>query len=400
VSSTASVTRLEIPPAPARRPAREIERIVIRSALAIIALVLGSTIVVLVLWRLRVFVLLVLLSLFLATLLNPFVVALVRRGLRRGTAVGAVYVVLFLVGGGLGYLLFHPVYSSAARLARDLPSLVSQARRGKGLVGDIVTHFHLARYISAHALQLQNVVRHLGKPALAVGKTVVSGVVGLVTVAVLTFFVLLEAPLIFRGALRWLPAHRAEVARQIADGMARQVTGYMLGNLATSVTAGLVVWVSLEITGVPFATVLAIWVAIVDFLPLIGGLLAGVPTVMLAFLHSVTAGIVTVIVFLVYQQIENHVLMPVVVSRTVRLNLLWVLLAVLIGAEVGNLVGSTFGALVGALLAVPAAGAIQVATRAIVGAPPGDRGGVTPPGDRGSATQPAAGGPPPATPAA
>ncbi len=360
------ITRLEVAPLPGRRPAREIERIVLRSALGVIAALLCSTVVVLVLWRLRLLVLLVLVSLFLATLLNPAVVVLARRGLRRGAAVAAVYGVLIVVAGGVGYVLFHPVYSSAVRLARELPALVGQARRGKGFVGDLVTRLHLAPYINAHALQLRNIVSRFGKPALAVGKTVISGVVGLVTVAVLTFFLLLEAPALFRGALRWLPAHRAEIVERVADGMARQVTGYMLGNLATSVVAGLVVWISLEVTGVPFASVLAIWVAIVDFLPLIGGLLAGVPTVMLAFLHSVTAGVVTVIVFLVYQQVENHILMPVIVSRTVRLNLLWVLLAVLVGAEVGGLVGSTFGALVGALMAVPAAGAIQVGARSFL----------------------------------
>ncbi|HTW97847.1 MAG TPA: AI-2E family transporter, partial [Acidimicrobiales bacterium] len=366
---TASVTRLDLPvAAPPRRPAGEVERIVVRSALSIIGLLLAATIIVLLLWRLRLFVLLVLLSLFLATLLNPFVVVLVRRGLRRGFAVGVVYLALFLVGGGFGYLLYHSVYGSAERLVRDLPTLVSQARNGKGLVGDLVTRFHLARYISAHDLKLESLVTRLGKPALAVGKTVVNGVVGLTTIGVLTFFLLLEAPALFRGALRWLPPRRAELAREIAGGMARQVTGYMIGNLATSLIAGMWVWIVLEVTRVPFATVLAIWVAIIDFLPLIGGLLAGVPTVALAFLHSVEAGVVCLILFLAYQLFENHVLMPIVVSRTVRLNQLWVLLAVLVGAEIGSLVGSTFGALVAALLAVPAAGAIQVATRVVINA--------------------------------
>jgi predicted PurR-regulated permease PerM len=121
--------------------------------------------------------------------------------------------------------------------------------------------------------------------------------------------------------------------------------------------------VALLLTGVPFALVLAIWVALVDFLPLVGGLLAGVPTVALAFLHSFTAGIVTLAVFLVYQQIENHVLNPVIMSRTVRLDALFVLLSILVGAELGGLVGSELGGLIGALLAVPTAGAIQVVAR-------------------------------------
>jgi predicted PurR-regulated permease PerM len=141
-----------------------------------------------------------------------------------------------------------------------------------------------------------------------------------------------------------------------------QVTAFMLGNFATSVIAGVVVYVALSITGVPFASVLAIWLGIVDFLPLIGGLIGGVPAIAVAFLHSLTAGVVTIVLFLVYQQIENHFLNPVIISRTVRLNPLWVIVAVLFGAEIGNVVGSTFGAIVGAIFAVPVAGSIQVAS--------------------------------------
>jgi predicted PurR-regulated permease PerM len=85
--------------------------------------------------------------------------------------------------------------------------------------------------------------------------------------------------------------------------------------------------------------------------------------VVIASLHSLTAGIVLLIVFLLYQEIENHFLNPMVMSRTVRLNPLWVLLAVLVGAELGAIVGSVFGGLVGALLAVPAASAVQVLAR-------------------------------------
>jgi predicted PurR-regulated permease PerM len=144
------------------------------------------------------------------------------------------------------------------------------------------------------------------------------------------------------------------------------VTGFMIGDFATSVIAGVVVFVTLEVTHVPFAPLLAVWVGLVDFLPLVGGLLAGVPTVGLAFLHSTVAGIVTVVVFLIYQQIENHALYPLIVSRSVRLSPLWVLLAVLVGAETGNIVGATFGAIAGAILAVPAAGSIQVAVRELL----------------------------------
>jgi len=94
--------------------------------------------------------------------------------------------------------------------------------------------------------------------------------------------------------------------------------------------------VTLATQGVPFALLLGVFVALVDLLPLVGGLLAGVPVVVIAAIHSVPAGIVMLIVFLAYQQIENHALNPVILSKTVRLNPFWVLIAVLVGATLGG----------------------------------------------------------------
>ena len=147
--------------------------------------------------------------------------------------------------------------------------------------------------------------------------------------------------------------------------MNRSIAGYMLGNLLTSVIAGLVVFVTLLVTGVPFALLWALWVALVDFLPMIGGALAGIPTVLFAAGHSLTAGIVTLVVFLAYTQIENHVLNPIVMSKTVRINPLLVLIAVLVGASLGDWVAGLFGGFVAALIAIPTAGAIQIIVRDI-----------------------------------
>jgi predicted PurR-regulated permease PerM len=153
---------------------------------------------------------------------------------------------------------------------------------------------------------------------------------------------------------------------RVAGEVSRSVSGYMLGNLATSLIAGVVVFITLTILGVPFALLLGLWVAIVDFLPLIGGLIAAVPTVLIAWAgRSPTAAIITLIVFLVYQQVENHILNPVIMSRTVRINPLLVLIAVLVGADLGDLVGGIFGGFVGTLLAIPTAGAIQVVVREV-----------------------------------
>jgi predicted PurR-regulated permease PerM len=139
----------------------------------------------------------------------------------------------------------------------------------------------------------------------------------------------------------------------------------MLGNFATSVIAGVVVLATLVLLGIPFPFLWALWVALVDFLPMIGGALAGIPVVLFAFTHSVTAGIVTLVVFLVYTQVENHVLNPVIMSRTVRINALLVLVAILVGASIGSWIGGFFGGFVAALLSIPAAGALHVIVNAI-----------------------------------
>ncbi|HVB00949.1 MAG TPA: AI-2E family transporter [Acidimicrobiales bacterium] len=345
------------------RGPRSVERVVIVIALKVLAITFTGGVFVLLAWRLRLILLLVLISFFIAALLNPAVVLLTRQRVRRTAAVMIVYLVLLVVMFGLGYTFFHTVITQATHFAHELPTLVREAQNGQGAVGHLIARFHLASYFANHSSALAGYVAKLGKPALAVGKTVLSGFTSVITVMFLSFFILLEAPRIVVGLLRLFRADRATDVRRILNLMTKQVTGFMLGNFATSVIAGIVSYVALVATGVPFASVLAIWTALVDFLPLVGGLLAGVPVVGVAFLHSVPAGIVTLIVFLTYQQIENHILNPLIISRTLRLNPLWVLLSVILGAETGAIVGSTFGAICGAVFALPAAGAVQVLLR-------------------------------------
>ncbi len=151
----------------------------------------------------------------------------------------------------------------------------------------------------------------------------------------------------------------------MVDETIRSVTGYMLGNFLTSVIAGIVVFVSLTILGVPFAGLLGIFVALVDLLPLVGGLLAGLPVVIIAAIHSVPAGIIMLVIFLAYQQVENHILNPVIMSKTVRLNPFWVLIAVLVGATLGGKIAGGLGSFVGALIGIPVGGALQVIVREV-----------------------------------
>ena len=113
----------------------------------------------------------------------------------------------------------------------------------------------------------------------------------------------------------------------------------------------------LLIAGVPFAGLIALFVGIVDLIPLVGATIGGIVAVLAGFIHSVPAGIAVLVFFLVYQQLENHLLQPLVFARTVKVNPLTVIIAILVAVELAGILG--------ALLAIPAASIIQVIVRDI-----------------------------------
>lgn len=314
---------------------------------------------------LREIVLLLVTGLFLALLLAP-VVRFVERGpVRHGAAVAVVFVVGLLLVGGIIALFTAPLLSAVTHFAKDLPSLVRQAEHGHGRMGRLLKHFHLESWVQKNAPKLASDVTKSLKPAeaLSVGATALSTLVAIVAVIVLTLFLLLEGPSLRRGLLGTMAPPTAARVAKVYREVSRSITGYMFGDFLTSVIAGVVVAVSLTLLGVPYPLLLGLWVGLVDFLPLVGGLLAGAPVVLIAAFHSFGAAVIMLVVFLAYQEIENHVLYPVVMSKTVRLSPLWVLVSVLVGATLGDKVGSEAGAFVGALISIPVGGSIQLIVR-------------------------------------
>jgi predicted PurR-regulated permease PerM len=295
------------------------------------------------------------------------VVGLRRIGVkRRGSAVAIVTVLAVAAFSGLAFAFGYPLVNGLTHLAHNLPKYVNQAEHGKGWLGHLVRKYHVEHWVQVNlAPKLATFAKNLSKPALALGKGAVSLIIALLTIFVLVLLLLLEGHKLRSGVLRMMSPARAERTSRIAAEVSRSVTGYMIGNFITSLVAGIVVFVTLTVLGVPFALLWGLWVALLDFLPMIGGAIAGIPTVLFAFSHSVSSGIVVLIVFLAYTQIENHVLNPIVMSRTVRINPLLVLIAILVGANVGDLVGGFFGGFVGTLLAIPLAGSIQVIVREV-----------------------------------
>jgi len=360
-----------VPPQPQGRFARllkaaERRHVPLLTIVVTVAIVAATYVAGKLIYRLRDIVVLLLVAGFVTVLLNPIVNLLQRRLVpRRGVAVAIVTLWAVLVFIGLALVFGYPLVNGITHLADQLPTYVANAEHGKDWYGHLVRKYHIQNWVQRNAPKLVTYGQALGKPALTIGAGALSLIIELTTIFILVLLLLLEGPKMRIWVLGQMTPGRAATVSRIAGDMRRGITGYMLGNTLTSLIAGVVVFVTLMILGVPYPLLWGLWVALVDFLPMIGGALAGIPTVLFALTHSLTAGIVTLVVFLVYTQVENHILNPVVMSKTVRISPLLVLIAVLVGASLGSLVDGLFGGFVAALLAIPLAGALQVLVKEI-----------------------------------
>jgi predicted PurR-regulated permease PerM len=332
--------------------------IVVTITLVVITFLLGKLA-----YRLRDVLLMIVIGGFIALILNPLVVWVQRRFRRRGVAVAIVTVWALLVFIGMVVAFGYPLVNGLTHFAHRLPTYVQDASQGHGWIGHLVRRFRLQSWVARNAPKLQTLGTSPARPALAVGKGAASLLTTLATIIALVLLLLIEGPRMRRALLGAMSPERASRYARVAHEINQSVTGYVLGDLLTSLIAGVLVFAALATLGVPFPLLWAIWVALVDFLPMIGGALAGIPTVLFALGHSFTAGLVTAVVFVAYQQIENHVLNPIVMSRTVNVNPLLVLISILIGSSIGDWVGGTFGAFAAALLSIPIAAALQVIVR-------------------------------------
>ena len=343
------------------RGAAESRGIPLRTIITVIGLAAMIYVGAKVLYRLRDILILLAVSGFIAVILNPLVVMLQRRiAPRRSVAVAIVTVSALLIFAGVVVGCGYPLAAGATHLAKQLPGYVADAEHGTGWAGHLLRRYHVQAWAQKNAPMLMNVAQGFGKSALAVGRSAVSLAATLTTVFMLTVLLLLEGPKLRSGILARMRPERAVRYVEVAAEVRRSVAGYVVGNLLTSAIAGTVVFVTLLIAGVPFAPVWGLWVALVDFLPIVGGALAGIPTILFAFGHSPTAGIATLVVFIVYTQLENHILNPLVMSRTVKISPLLVFISVVAGYSIGSWIGGLFGGFVACLLAIPCAGAVQV----------------------------------------
>jgi predicted PurR-regulated permease PerM len=330
----------------------------VRTIVTTIGLVLATALLLYVVLQIRQVLTWIVIGAFFAVALSPAVDWVQRRvlgGRRRALATFLVFLVVVVLLAAVIAAFAVPLVNEAARFAGQLPGLIDDARSGRGPVGNLLERTHALEWVQNNQARISRFASGLTAPVAGVLSGLATGIAGTVTVFVLAYLMALEGPRVVDGAMSILrPATRERVRRVGAD-CARSVTGYLSGNLLISVICGGLTYVVLLVLGVPFAGLIALFVGIADLVPLVGATIGGAVAVLAGFIHSVPAGIVVLVFFLLYQQLENHLLQPVVFARTVKLDPLTVIVAILIGADLMGILG--------ALLAIPVASIVQVILR-------------------------------------
>jgi predicted PurR-regulated permease PerM len=330
-----------------------------------VAIALLTTAVVLVafflLWKVRTFVGWFVIALFLAAVLNPAVNWLERRFrlINRPLAIGLTYVgvlvALLLVVG-----IFLPVLTDQINGFIKFVTTAANAPEGptqyiRGLAKDNGLGGFMQRFDD----QLDELRKHLGgvlqNLLSSSGQIVISfaGVIAaLATVLTLTFFLLLGSERYVNAGVGLFPERLQLLVRRLLGQSAGAISGYITGNLSISVICGITTFIVLLVLGMPYAAPLALLVAVLDLIPLVGATLGGALLVIVGLFVEPWKAVVLLVFVLVYQQVESSFLQPIVYSKAVQLNGLVILIALLVG---GQLLG-----IPGALLAIPVAEIIRI----------------------------------------
>ncbi len=309
-------------------------------------------------FRVRSILILILVSGFLAVGLDPAVRRLERFGIRRGFAISLIFVATIAVAIAFVAAVVPPLVSQVADFATNLPDYVQNLARRNPKIREFVATNDIPTRLRQATQNVPSLISGSFSSVLGVAGSVITTIFNALTVLVLTIYFSLSLAHIREGTLRLVPKSKRDRTADLLDPIFEKIGGYIAGQATVSLIAGVLAFIFLAIAGVPFPIALALWVTISDLIPLVGATLGAVPSVIVAFFASPALGIATVVYFIAYQQIENYVIAPRVMTKAVDITPAAVLLSALIGA--------TLLGFVGALMAIPAAASIKLIVQEVV----------------------------------
>jgi len=305
-------------------------------------------------YRLQTVVVWTILALFLAVALNPAVDWMAGRRVPRALAILLAYAGVLVVVAGVAALVAPPLFQQGTALVHALQQpggLTTEVQR-------IAAPLGLGGFVNGLRPQLDAIPGQLAGQLGSV-TTVTVSTIGTVTaelsILVLAFFFLHDGAGLVEGSVRLFPEARRPAASRVLEHSSDAIAGYIRGNLAISAIAGLSALAGMLVLGVPYALPLAVLLAVIDLIPMVGVTLGAIPVVLAALSVSPVTAVIMLVYIVVYQQIESNVLNPLIYGRSDQLPALTVFLAFL--------VGSLLWGILGALIAIPAADIIRILVR-------------------------------------
>lgn len=304
----------------------------------------------------RAVIVIVVVSLFLAIGLNPAVEFLMQRGASRRSAVSVVFLAVIAFFIGFGAAIVPPVVTQTSNFAENYTDYIERAEHND-TVNKLDSKLHFIEPLKAQVKDGKFVNNAFGG-VLGATKTALSATFTTLTILILTLYFISSLPTFKRAAYQLVPRSRRARFGLLADEILLRIGGYVGGALGIALIAGLSTFILLEILGVPYALALAMVVTVTDLIPLIGATIGAVVVTVVALLTSTTDGLICLAFYVAYQQVENFVIYPRVMRRSVSVPPVVTVIAALVG---GTLLG-----VVGALLAIPTAAAILLIFEEVV----------------------------------
>jgi predicted PurR-regulated permease PerM len=301
----------------------------------------------LVMVQIRSILLWVLIGIILAVALQPAVGWLERHRWNRVLASLAVSFATIALLIAAMVAIAWPVVQQAGDFIRELPDIVQNIFGPGGQFHFLETRFNvLERLASITPGEVTKVLAGNQQTIVTAVTKAASIVAATITILTIMIMMLIEGPRAWTSLLGVMVDDERRWAERIGDNFLRSIGGYVRGNLAISFVAGIASYIVMKIVGVPYAETLAVLVAILDIIPLVGATIGAIIVCIVGFAAGgAVDGIILVVYFVLYQQFENNVLQNVVYSKTVSLSPLIVFIAALVGAALGGIVG--------VLLAIP-----------------------------------------------
>ena len=301
-----------------------------------------------------------LVSFFLTLALNPIVEALTNRGVRRGGAVTLVFSGMLLVFLLVGLLIVPPVVDQGTQLAQNAPTYANQVL-DSSLVRELNRNYDLVDRVRSEVTSRITDSAFMGQVAggvLGAGRIVASGVFQTFTVLVLTLYFLVSLPKVKHAAYQMIPATRRPRVVSLSEEIMRRTGAYALGQAAVATINAFLSYVMMTVIGIPYAAVLAVVVGLLGLIPMVGATLGAFVVCLVALFDQPRLAIIAAIYYVVYQQVENYVIAPRIMQRTVSVPGAVTVVAALVG---GTLLG-----VLGALVAIPVAAGLLLIYEEVV----------------------------------